>query len=584
MLLIALLALFSGVQSQQTTFSSGSSAVGTKPLITPEFSRYVDAIREESVIPGLSVAIVRAADNTVVELGSWGKRTEDGDPTTDDTLFHLCSVSKAFLSTSMGILMDDFATRKNVTALPPGLAEFTWTTKVKDILPDDWQLMDGWAHEKANIQDILSHVSGLPRHDHSYGPSDTALDVVRRMKYLRPAHELRQKWAYNNQMYALGQHVIGLYAGKPYTEFVQERIFTPLNMSSSTFSLNAAKAGGKMTQAWIDTGRRIPHWLPDNLTELIAGAGGAISSAADMAKWVGTLLNGGVNPHTNATVIPRSVFEAVTTAYAIAGRWPILHGATTVGYGMGWVRYSYLDNEIVAHNGGMPGFSTLVAFSPNNGLGVVVLANAAVPVDDVVQKVFRAFAGISEDEDEAGYASSPAAYSKNSIASGTAPRPANVEGEAKAQKSVPQREIGEYAGTYSNPGYGAFTLCSTLDTSPYCQQVADDFAAVDAQQAEPPTGDQLIGAWSRIWGTHVRFIHKDEDNFAATFPALFPRGYGANSTAFAFDGLTPYAVAKFVVEGGEVVGFGLFRLEGETERERTESSVQAGADVWFDKV
>lgn len=59
--------------------------------------------------------------------------------------------------------MDDFARGKNVTALPSGLTKFDWDTKVVDILPDEWQLMDEWANSKANIRDILTHVSGLPR-------------------------------------------------------------------------------------------------------------------------------------------------------------------------------------------------------------------------------------------------------------------------------------------------------------------------------------------------------------------------------------------------------------------------------------
>jgi CubicO group peptidase (beta-lactamase class C family) len=61
--------------------------------------------------------------------------------------------------------MDDFATGKNTTALPPGMTTFDWNTKVKDIMPagSGWDLMDKWAYEKANIRDILSHVSGIPR-------------------------------------------------------------------------------------------------------------------------------------------------------------------------------------------------------------------------------------------------------------------------------------------------------------------------------------------------------------------------------------------------------------------------------------
>lgn len=60
--------------------------------------------------------------------------------------------------------MDDYAHGRNKTPLPPGLTRFDWYTKVKDILPDDWKLMDEWATEKATVRDVLSHQSGLPRY------------------------------------------------------------------------------------------------------------------------------------------------------------------------------------------------------------------------------------------------------------------------------------------------------------------------------------------------------------------------------------------------------------------------------------
>ena len=105
----------------------------------------------------------------------------------------------------MGLLIEDYATGRNVTPLPPGLSRFSWDTKVVDILPKElgWGLHDlagdDWATRKASIADALGHVGGLPRHDHSYRPGDTSEDVVRRMRSLRTSYELREKWSYNNQ-------------------------------------------------------------------------------------------------------------------------------------------------------------------------------------------------------------------------------------------------------------------------------------------------------------------------------------------------------------------------------------------------
>lgn len=63
----------------------------------------------------------------------------------------------------MGILMDDFSQGHNQTALPPGVRKFHWETKVKDLLPGDWKLMDEWTSEKAAVRDILSHQTGMPK-------------------------------------------------------------------------------------------------------------------------------------------------------------------------------------------------------------------------------------------------------------------------------------------------------------------------------------------------------------------------------------------------------------------------------------
>src|SRR5258708_17909191 len=79
------------------------------------------------------------------------------------TLFDIASCSKAFLSASLGIVIDDFAHGRNTIHLPSGLSNLTWKTKLADILPNDWQLMDPWASQKASLIDILSHVSGVAR-------------------------------------------------------------------------------------------------------------------------------------------------------------------------------------------------------------------------------------------------------------------------------------------------------------------------------------------------------------------------------------------------------------------------------------
>jgi len=269
---------------------------------------------------------------------------------TPETVLNIASCSKAFLAASMGILMDDFQEGRNQTAFPAGVNSFTWNTKVRDLLPDEWEVQDPWANEKVDVLDILSHRSGLPRHDRSYSLKDTARDVIKRMKHLRPAYEPRQKFAYNNQMFSTGAYIVKKYSStNDYPAFINDRIFTPLGMKSSTFSASAAQGSGNLSQSWTAHSQRIPFWYTDFSVDTIAGAGGVISNVVDLSRWLKVLLNKGVDPASNKTIIPRSVYDMVTTSHTLMEGNPSASQAqqfSIVGYGMGWTRTSFKGHDV----------------------------------------------------------------------------------------------------------------------------------------------------------------------------------------------------------------------------------------------
>lgn len=547
-----------------------------KEIVAPELYSAINDILKAQNVSGLSLGLVLSSGET--EFKTWGIKMDDGVAMTSDTLFNLASCSKAFTAVSIGMLMDDFASGRNTTPLPPGLKEFDWNTKVKDILPGEWEVMDSWASEKANIRDILSHVSGLPRHDYSYGPSDSPEDVILRMKHLRPAFELREHWHYNNQMYMTAAYIVSKYA-VPYMDFVKERIFKPLNMTSTTFSPKEAIASGKLTHTWTHKGRRIPFWFSEDTIELSSGAGGITSSAEDMVKWLAVLLNQGVHPKTNETIIPRSAFEEVTTAHVITdGKGP-LADLSIAGYGMGWWRQSYRGHEFLQHGGAIPGFSTRTVFMPSDGLGMVFLVNVdekASVNTDLSFKVMDSFLNIS---DTGSPTESPGARLQVHTNNRVTPPP---QREGIVEEPI---HLANYSGTYSNPGYGAFTLCDPSSTSHYCSEVLEDFAAVDSV-TNGPSRPELYAYWPRIWSTHLRFIHHQGNEFELVFTALFPKGYGPDSTPFeTTETGEGQGQAQFVIDEGKIMGFALTGLVGEsTERERLGGSVQETAEVWFERL
>lgn len=168
-------------------------------------------------------------------------------------------------------------------------------------------------------------------------------------------------------MYIVGAHLIAAYANMSYPEFALSRIFEPLGMASTTFSPDVAQRSGKRTQTWTKFGRRISFWFTEEIAHLKAGPGGIISSANDLVrriahfactqtikiltengqtKWVTVLLNAGVEPVSNTTIIPRSVFDEMTTAHSVVYGSSPAPDSSLIGYGMGWDRWSYRGHEV----------------------------------------------------------------------------------------------------------------------------------------------------------------------------------------------------------------------------------------------
>lgn len=95
-------------------------------------------------------------------------------------MFAIGSNSKLFTTLALGMLVE----KSN-----PSL---NWTTKIVDILGDDWQLEDKIAERHADLLDILSHRTGLPRHEMGWHRGQKAADAVTKLRYLRPSSEFRQ--------------------------------------------------------------------------------------------------------------------------------------------------------------------------------------------------------------------------------------------------------------------------------------------------------------------------------------------------------------------------------------------------------
>jgi CubicO group peptidase (beta-lactamase class C family) len=392
--------------------------------------------------PGVAIAIVRGDD--VVHRAAHGLRdVERALEITPETRFPMASVTKSVSAMSVAVLVDE--------------GKLAWDTPVRTYLPE-FVLHDAYASEHLTLRDMLSHRSGLPRHDLAAWRLELPrAEFVKRLRHLRFSASFRERFQYNNLMYYASAHVVERVAGTRWEDFVSERIFEPLGMVASNFDPQPPRAGQVNALGYRvdrdDAGEArgliaVPFGAH---TELSPGAAGALfSSLEDMIRWLGVNANGGrwgdvrlVSPescaqlHLPVTVIPGG------------GPWGEMMGNTLFAYALGWSVEPYRGHTLVQHGGNVEGHSLAVGFVPRERVGVIVLTNGAMmPLRDVL--LYDALDRALGLEARNWNARMHGLYDEmfRGVASGKTT--ARTERRADAPAS---HALGDYAGRYQADGY-----------------------------------------------------------------------------------------------------------------------------------
>ena len=247
---------------------------------------------------------------------------------------------------------------------------------------------------------------------------------------------------------------------------------------------------------------------------------------------------------------------------------------------------------MVYHSGAVPGLSTLVSFLPSDDIGVTLFANGeskAEPLMLILNRILDSALHLTGSPTRIPTRFAPffllRALGMTEVVCNSSPTHNVTRTDSDARNSALSLDL--FAGAYTNPGYGSFTLCSPSSPSSYCTQVRSNFSIVDNVQGNPrAASSDLLAEWPRVCSSHVRLRHQTGSIFEIYFTSLYTHGYGKDTSPFETGEVgTPEGIAEFVVEDGRVVGFGVSGLVGQlTERARTYESVQDRAEVWFDRV
>jgi dihydroorotase/N-acyl-D-amino-acid deacylase len=405
---------------------------------------FVTATMEAWQVPGLALAVVR--DDEVIHIKGYGLRDREQQlAVTPRTLFPVASISKSFTVTGLAMLAD--------------AGKLDWDQPARALVPE-FQLKDPVASDRATTRDLVTHRTGLPRHDGVwYRSRGSRLAAVEVLRHLEPSRDFRAFWQYNNLMYLAAGVVAERVSGRPWEELTRTRILGPLGMTASRFLSDQPDRSSDFAKPYGKSGtavRRLPFYHDDAL----GPAGGVVSNAEDLVRYLRFHMNKGRWEGTpllsekaaEAMQAPQMVIAESEVQPLYSTRYAELGDSS---YGMGFFLTTYRGHKLVWHSGSLDGYSLLFSFLPREKLGVLVLTNLSgnrpVPVS-VTRHIFDRLLGLEPID----WVARSKTLDREAESARAAARK-KAEG-ARRSGTRPAHTVEEYAGAYSHPAYGALAI------------------------------------------------------------------------------------------------------------------------------
>ncbi len=355
--------------------TASSSVLGAQdsgdpsPKTVAEFRAAVQKVLDDTGVPGAGIALVRQAG--VEWAGGVGLADRDRrSPVTGDTHFRAGSISKTFVAMALVQLSED--------------GDLDLDTPIAEIAPEvpfnnPWE-----AGHPVRVIHLLQHTAGFDdmHFNEVYNLADAPdlplLDVLRRNPRSREV-----RWrpgthvSYSNSGYGLAGYLIEKITGRPYEDFIAERTFTPIGMTTSSFRLTRADEA-LLAKGYRDrTGLAVPH------TQIyLRPAGNLHTSPVELGRFVHVLLNWGENAE-HLVIDPEYLSNMEHPRSSLASE-----AGLRVGYGSGIAASTTEGFPMLGHGGGIDGFSSLYAYSAARDVGYVVMLNSTHS-PDAMRRVSR---------------------------------------------------------------------------------------------------------------------------------------------------------------------------------------------------
>ncbi|HWQ21405.1 MAG TPA: serine hydrolase, partial [Clostridia bacterium] len=297
--------------------------------------------------------------------------------------------------------------------------------------------------------------TGLPRHDKVFaGHTDlTRQQIMESLRWLEPSCKPRTRFQYQNMMYAVAGLIIEAADSRPWEDFVQAELLEPLGMNRTRILRKAALATGDYAMPYAVRDDNLVRMGIESLTPGMRPAGGIISTAEDMGRWLIFQLGDGTIDG-KRILTTETLHRLHTPVIDVTGDERSFVGLPEFGdgsYCLGWNCQSYRGHTMLHHSGGNDGLTSTILLFPDDRVGVSVLTNS----DDTMQRLVPALsaADLLLNLDPLPWNERwLERVHRRQAQTSQAPAPVPMD---------PGRPLSAYVGSYTHPAYGQLGVTET---------------------------------------------------------------------------------------------------------------------------
>ena len=309
--------------------------------VSTKVDDYIRSEMQSQQIPGLALAVIK--DGQIVIAKGYGlANVEHQVLVKPETIFQSGSTGKQFTATAVMMLVEE--------------GKLNLEDKITKYFPDG---PDAWRN--ITVRHLLTHTSGMTDYptDFDLRLDYTEDELYQRIKSIPLAFQPGDKWSYSNLAYVMLGILIHKVSGKFYGDFLQERVFKPLRMTTARIISEADIIPNRAAGYRIENGQlKNQGWVSPSLNTTADGA--LYLTIYDMAKWDAALYT--------EKLLKKSSLDQMWTPVK-------LNDGKTHPYGFGWSLADVRGHRLIEHGGAWQGFKAHVSRYVDDKMTIILFAN-----------------------------------------------------------------------------------------------------------------------------------------------------------------------------------------------------------------